>query len=94
MTISQHAPAHRSGFLTTVADGLGRFVRAALVTYRNRQAIQGLTHLSDAALDDMGLTRADVNRALSLPLTDDPSAHLSLLVRRRRGVDQPVHHPR
>ena len=88
MTTLHHADASRTDFASTLADRLSRIVERVRKGLRNRRTVTRLDTLDDHVLADIGLTRADVREALSLPLTDDPSTHLSMLVRRRRGVPQ------
>lgn len=52
--------------------------------WSNRRAIYKLSRLDNRQLRDIGLTRADVIWALSLPRDIDPSLELNSLVQRRR----------
>ncbi|MFB2549580.1 DUF1127 domain-containing protein [Ensifer soli] len=49
----------------------------------NRRAIGGLGDLTDAQLLDIGLSRADVDGALTSAFFEDPSAHLTRAARSR-----------
>ncbi|NLS02488.1 DUF1127 domain-containing protein [Rhizobium sp. P32RR-XVIII] len=52
--------------------------------FRNRRAINGLSHLDDYQLRDIGLTRADITAAMvTSTFFEDPSAHLTNSARRR-----------
>lgn len=57
-----------------------------LVRWSNRRAIYKLSLLDNRQLRDIGVTRADVIWALSLPRNVDPSLELSDLVQRRRDA--------
>jgi len=89
MTSLHHAPAHRPGLFTRAAEGIASVFGRMVANLRNRQAIANLSHLDDRTLDDMGIKRGDVQAVLRLPMTDDPSTHLSLLVGPRSGSNQP-----
>lgn len=68
--------------LTALAARLAR-----LASIRsNRSAVRRLARLDDARLRDLGLSRADVDWALSLPWYADPSAALAGRVERRRAA--------
>lgn len=73
-----------SGAARAVLSGLRRLHRRM----KNRRAIEGLVALDRAQLADLGLTRADVEAVLALPLSADPSVRLSerLAERRRNRV--------
>ena len=51
--------------------------------FKNRRAFYRLGELSDAELADIGLTRADLHVAVASPFAVDPTASLSVIVRRR-----------
>jgi uncharacterized protein YjiS (DUF1127 family) len=51
--------------------------------FKNRRAFYRLGELSDAELADIGLTRADLHVAVASPFALDPTASLSVIVRRR-----------
>jgi uncharacterized protein YjiS (DUF1127 family) len=67
------------------AAALGGARRLA-VLLRNRRETRRLAEFDDRMLSDIGLTRADVEGALAGPLWDDPSRHLGLRDRERRGL--------
>ncbi len=68
---TMHA-APRPAFSTRVVNAVSGFVRAL----KNRRAVYHLGEMSDTELADIGLTRADLNVAVDLPLGIDPTAHL------------------
>lgn len=61
-----------------------KMLGAAIMRWSNRRAIYRLSMMDDRLLSDIGLTRADVTWALSLPGNVDPSLELNDLVQRRR----------
>ena len=78
---------------TTLARGAGNplFTLARNLAERRRNAlrrrsVKRLLDLDDRILHDIGVTRAEANRAAGLPLTLDPVAelHRSALSRRAR----------
>jgi uncharacterized protein YjiS (DUF1127 family) len=58
--------------------------RAAWRAWRNRRAAWRLARLDDRLLADIGLTRGDVERALSLPFWEDPTRQLHRISWERR----------
>jgi uncharacterized protein YjiS (DUF1127 family) len=52
--------------------GLGRLVAA----WRSRKLVMDMRDFDDAQLADIGLKRSDVERALQLPVSADPSMYL------------------
>lgn len=74
---------------TAVADMLlagWRAVERLLLALRNRREIESLIAADERMLRDIGITRQDLDMALSRPLSDDPSAELSdMRARARRG---------
>ena len=69
----------------TLASGLARTVRAVLRSLAalarsviHRREVTALLHLDDRMLDDIGLVRADVQRALAEPIGRDASVVLRL----------------
>lgn len=57
-----------------------QFAERTVRTWRNRRAVGRLSELDDHVLADVGLTRGDVDAALSRPLIHDPSIELARLV--------------
>ncbi len=53
--------------------------------WRERQRIEMLLHLDDSRLNDLGISRYDVEQVLALPLSRNPACELE----RRRGVYRP-----
>lgn len=47
--------------------------------WRGRKLVQDMRDFDDAQLADIGLKRSDVESALLLPFTADPSMHLVML---------------
>jgi uncharacterized protein YjiS (DUF1127 family) len=69
------------------ASGLGGFgvwARAVWRAWQSRRAAAKLARLDDRLLADVGLTRGDVNRALSLPLWQDATRELNRIAWERR----------
>jgi uncharacterized protein YjiS (DUF1127 family) len=63
------APVSAVAMLLAAARVLGRVVQVL----RNRREVNSLRELDERCLKDIGLTRADVEGALSSPLHRDPS---------------------
>jgi uncharacterized protein YjiS (DUF1127 family) len=63
---------------TVLRGSICRLVKA--LTHRRK--VTQLLELDDHALADLGVSRGDVLRALSLPLHEDPSTALAALVNR------------
>lgn len=55
-------------------------------TWMNRRAVVHLARHDDRMLEDIGLTRGDVDWALSHSLMDDPSLALAKRIERRRNA--------
>ncbi len=53
--------------------------------WRERQRLEMLLGLDDARLDDLGISRHDVEQVLALPLSRNPASELE----RRRGAYRP-----
>jgi uncharacterized protein YjiS (DUF1127 family) len=58
--------------LSTLINRLAGIIRAR----RSRKAVMSMREFDDAQLADMGLRRSDVDTALDLPFSVDPSLHL------------------
>jgi len=75
------------GFESQVARWVKMF-EEMFVRWNNRRAIYKLSLLDNRQLRDIGVTRADVIWALSLPRSVDPSLELNDLVQRRRDASR------
>ncbi|MBO0345817.1 DUF1127 domain-containing protein [Roseibium sp. CAU 1637] len=69
-----------SSIFSMLLSGASSFFRVI----KNRRQIARLHDLTDVQLEDIGLSRGDVRRALKLPLLQDPTAGLSLMAQQRR----------
>lgn len=77
---SPHAVAHaRVSFAHQAVAAVSKL----MAIMRNRREFRRLGEMSDIELADIGLTRADLQLVSELPLTDDPTARLGTLIRRR-----------
>ena len=65
-----------------------QFGRQAFRRLRNRRLVVRLSELDDHMLADLGLTRRDVDVALTQPFPRDPSAELEWRVRRNSRQSQ------
>jgi uncharacterized protein YjiS (DUF1127 family) len=74
------------GFATLlgVARVAFRTAEAGWAVIRNRRRVRQLGELDDYLLADMGLTRADLREAYSVPIHHDPSLRLAVLVHEHR----------
>jgi uncharacterized protein YjiS (DUF1127 family) len=73
--------AQRPSFLVQGLNAASKLFRA----WRNRRELHRLGELTDAELQDIGLTRADLFVALAEPLGVDPTAQLGTVVVSRLG---------
>jgi uncharacterized protein YjiS (DUF1127 family) len=64
-------------------------LRRLISNWRKRRRLYDLQHLDDHALDDIGLTRADVAAVLGQPLSVDPVWYLERRARLRRNPSLP-----
>jgi uncharacterized protein YjiS (DUF1127 family) len=64
-------------------------LRRLISNWRRRRRLYDLQHLDDHALDDIGLTRADVAAVLGQPLSVDPVWDLERRARLRRTPSLP-----
>jgi uncharacterized protein YjiS (DUF1127 family) len=64
-------------------------LRRLISNWRKRRRLYDLQHLDDHALDDIGLTRADVAAVLGQPLSVDPVWDLERRARLRRNPSLP-----
>ena len=93
MSICEDAPASavagRSAFLTKFrVTALTGGLAAWLATWRNRRMVASMRDFDDAQLADIGLSRHDVETALSNPGVD-PTLHL---IRARQNPLRGVRH--
>ncbi|GAB4225874.1 MAG: hypothetical protein Kow0032_02480 [Methyloligellaceae bacterium] len=65
---------------------LARKLGDAFALWSNRRAVHKLARLEDRFLADIGISRADVERALSRPWHVDPSRELQKSVSQRRAA--------
>lgn len=71
-----------ASILGRIVDGLV----SAVTTVRNRRVVSRLTDLDDTMLADIGLTRADVHKALDTPFWMDASQVLNRSVTTRENA--------
>jgi len=62
--------------------GVSKLVRS----YRHRRQVAALLSWDDRGLEDIGVTRADVQLALGLPASEDPSFRLRMWALERRSA--------
>lgn len=73
-------PVSERSALTRISD----WVSSMATAIRRRRALYALADMDDAMLDDIGLTRGDVDWALNLPLTTNAALELQRHARNRR----------
>jgi uncharacterized protein YjiS (DUF1127 family) len=84
MTATSHGRFHgTSSVLDRAATLLRHAGERTLQVVRGRRTLRTLAALSDHELRDIGLSRHDLDTASILPLTVDPTAVLSSMVRER-----------
>ncbi|MBC01495.1 MAG: hypothetical protein CML67_18350 [Rhodobacteraceae bacterium] len=66
-------------FLTALSSALGTLLQTAWRRRKNRRTVAGLLEMDDHILADIGVTRSDVEIALSRRDIRDPSVQLALL---------------
>ncbi|MBD1546156.1 DUF1127 domain-containing protein [Roseibium aggregatum] len=69
---------------------IGHAIARVWRVFKNRRQIVKLYELSDSQLEDIGLTRGDVRRALQLPLFSDPTPVLSGWADEKRVTFRPI----
>jgi len=84
MTIIQETQTTSHTPLRDAAFSLVATVTRSWHERQNRRSIMNLADFDDHMLSDLGLSRHDVTSALSLPSSQDPSHHLSMVVASRR----------
>ena len=65
--------------------GALNFARSAVRYWKTRNDMARLQEFDDHQLADIGITREDLSRALSLPFSHDPTHALAEMAIRRRG---------
>jgi hypothetical protein len=86
MSTIDHAPERTGNAFILLFSGMrpGMILRWIAKRYRalvGRTLVMDMCDFDDAQLADIGLIRSDLNHALSVPLSSDPTLHL---VRSRR----------
>ncbi len=77
--------ASRSGHAEAgLLQALQQFAEKAVRSWRNRRSVARLSEFDDHLLADLGLTRGDVEAALSQPFSHDPSVELQRIARDSR----------
>lgn len=94
MSICEEAPASAIAGRGTLlskfnASALLGWSVAAFGTWRNRRTVANMRDFDDAQLADIGLSRRDVETALSAPISVDPTLHL---IRARENPLKGVRH--
>ena len=87
-------PVGRPEFVGSVLNALSllyRRVVKSIEIWSNRRQILRLAGADDRLLEDIGLTRADIDWALMQPLHVDPSELLSERVKCRRAAGRWAH---
>ncbi len=69
------------GLLSTLTAAVDRFWRSL----RSRRQIVHLSELDDHVLNDIGVTRGDIDKVLSQPFMDDPSLALQQIAQSNRS---------
>jgi uncharacterized protein YjiS (DUF1127 family) len=70
-----------AGFLSSLVGAVDRFRR----NLRSRRQIVHLSELDDHVLNDIGVTRGDIDAVLSQPLSNDPSRQLQQIALSNRS---------
>lgn len=68
--------AIRAATLSALTAAAVRSASRLWTAWRHRRELLMLVAADDRMLADIGLRRSDLNAALSLPVSEDPSAHL------------------
>jgi uncharacterized protein YjiS (DUF1127 family) len=80
MSLLEQAPASaiagRGSFLFNSGLMLWRSLGRLAGAWKGRKLVMAMRDFDDAQLADIGLKRSDVDTALQLPLTDNPSLYL------------------
>jgi uncharacterized protein YjiS (DUF1127 family) len=67
----------------SLAQRIAAVVANGFRALKNRRAFYRLSELTDAELEDIGLTRADLSVAGGLGLAEDPTLHLGAIAEGR-----------
>lgn len=67
----------RAATLSALAAAAARTASRLWKAWRNRRQVVMLVEADDRMLADIGLTRSDLNSALSSPVSEDPSFYLA-----------------
>lgn len=85
---------HASGFTARLGESLRRLaqrISAVGKALDGHKAVRRMSDLDDRILNDIGLSRADVDRAVHQPLMIDPRADLAQARRYRvNGIHRPI----
>lgn len=80
MSMLDQAPASAAAgmgeLLSNTSHSLLRTVTRLPRAWRGRKLVQRMRNLDDAQLSDIGLKRSDIEGALQLPFSADPSVYL------------------
>ena len=80
MSMLDHAPARAAAGKGEVLSNFGLSILRRLTNtasaWRSRKLVMDMRDFDDAQLADIGLKRSDVENALLLPLSADPSHYL------------------
>ena len=90
-SVAPHVSVTRPSLLVRAGRGILRFAADLAKALRDRREVRRLIELDDRALHDIGLTRTDVEGALSSPLSRFPSAVLIQAAERRSRVQAGAH---
>ena len=85
-SVTPHVSATRPSLAVRAGGGILRFVTELAKALRDRREVKRLIELDDRALRDIGLTRSEVEGALSSPLLRSPSLVLIETAERRSRV--------
>lgn len=93
-SVSQPTGRHSStNGLNDAFHTVVKHLKRLFVLWKNRRAIMRLARHSDRMLEDIGLSRGDVDWALSHSLIDDPSIALAKRIARRRSAAEWARNP-
>ena len=81
MYLQYEKKTHAAGFAARIFAGADRLVQrlgALYQAYQGHRTARTLSALDERMLDDIGLSRADVDRAVYSPIFDDPRSELMI----------------